>query len=268
MGFGALAENLSNFNFIILVIMELVDSFHIPNSAIRNDIGKFKVDATKVGHAFGLNATGGLYPQKLGPVYQAKSRMLTKLQKKITTTKKAPPSKRKFISSTLAKSLEIEGPKGKKILGKRKHSEEEIASSQSESKIASDSNSEKTISKDEAIGRIEIRTKKRHEAMNAAQMQSPQHAEAKLNSAAALSLWLTLLVNLPTPFLTMTTCLRRMSILQQLRITPLGDPQSQENLQGPQVALVAAAIEKTSPKDADAADVLAAAMGVDKPKSV
>ncbi|MED6139726.1 hypothetical protein PIB30_086494 [Stylosanthes scabra] len=45
--------------------MELVDSFHIPDSIIRTNIGRFKVDATKVGHALGLNATGGLYRQKM-----------------------------------------------------------------------------------------------------------------------------------------------------------------------------------------------------------
>ncbi|MED6184194.1 hypothetical protein PIB30_045153 [Stylosanthes scabra] len=65
MGFGALTENVSNYNFSNLVMMELVDSFHIPDSTIRTNIGRFKVDATKVGHALGLNATGGLYRQKM-----------------------------------------------------------------------------------------------------------------------------------------------------------------------------------------------------------
>ncbi|MED6153949.1 hypothetical protein PIB30_107156, partial [Stylosanthes scabra] len=65
MGFGALAENVSNYNFSNLIMMELVDSFHIPDSTIRTNIGRFKVDATKVGHALGLNATGGLYRQKI-----------------------------------------------------------------------------------------------------------------------------------------------------------------------------------------------------------
>ncbi|MED6213992.1 hypothetical protein PIB30_098762, partial [Stylosanthes scabra] len=64
MGFGALAENVSNYNFSNL-IMELVDSFHIPDSTIRTNIGRFKEDATKVGHALGMNATGGLYRQKM-----------------------------------------------------------------------------------------------------------------------------------------------------------------------------------------------------------
>ncbi|MED6124971.1 hypothetical protein PIB30_064014 [Stylosanthes scabra] len=61
MGFGALAENVSNYNFNNLIMMELVDSFHIPDSTIRTNIGRYKVDATKVGHALGLNATGGLH---------------------------------------------------------------------------------------------------------------------------------------------------------------------------------------------------------------
>ncbi|MED6213956.1 hypothetical protein PIB30_098435 [Stylosanthes scabra] len=46
MGFGALAENVSNYNFSNLIMMELVDSFHIPDSTIRTNIGRFKVDAT------------------------------------------------------------------------------------------------------------------------------------------------------------------------------------------------------------------------------
>ncbi|MED6142014.1 hypothetical protein PIB30_109260, partial [Stylosanthes scabra] len=57
MGFGALAENVSNYNFSNLIMMELVDSFHIPDNTIRTNIGRFKVDASKVGHALGLNAT-------------------------------------------------------------------------------------------------------------------------------------------------------------------------------------------------------------------
>ncbi|MED6208110.1 hypothetical protein PIB30_041982 [Stylosanthes scabra] len=65
MGFGALAENVSNYNFSNLIMMELVDSFHIPDNTIRTNIGRFKVDATKVGHALGLNAMGGLYRQKM-----------------------------------------------------------------------------------------------------------------------------------------------------------------------------------------------------------
>ncbi|MED6220890.1 hypothetical protein PIB30_049151 [Stylosanthes scabra] len=65
MGFGALAENVSNYNFSNLIMMELVDSFHIPDSTIRTNIGRIKVDATKVGHALGLNVMGGLYRQKM-----------------------------------------------------------------------------------------------------------------------------------------------------------------------------------------------------------
>ncbi|MED6145104.1 hypothetical protein PIB30_021913 [Stylosanthes scabra] len=61
MRFGVLAENMSNYYFNNLIMMELADSFHIPDSTIRTNVGKFKIDATKVGHAFGLNAQGGLY---------------------------------------------------------------------------------------------------------------------------------------------------------------------------------------------------------------
>ncbi|MED6221538.1 hypothetical protein PIB30_055785 [Stylosanthes scabra] len=65
MGFGVLVENMSNYNFSNLIMMELVDSFHIPDSTIRTNVGKFKIDATKVGHAFGLNAQGRLYRHKV-----------------------------------------------------------------------------------------------------------------------------------------------------------------------------------------------------------
>ncbi|MED6168617.1 hypothetical protein PIB30_013112 [Stylosanthes scabra] len=56
MGFSPLAENVSNFNFSNLIMMELADNFHIPDNTIITNVGKFKIDATKVGHAFGLNA--------------------------------------------------------------------------------------------------------------------------------------------------------------------------------------------------------------------
>ncbi|MED6112137.1 hypothetical protein PIB30_058954 [Stylosanthes scabra] len=65
MGFGVLAENMSNYYFNNLIMMELADSFHIPDSTNRTNVGKFKIDATKVGHAFGLNAQGGLYRHKV-----------------------------------------------------------------------------------------------------------------------------------------------------------------------------------------------------------
>ncbi|MED6159901.1 hypothetical protein PIB30_046619, partial [Stylosanthes scabra] len=65
MGFGVLAENMSNYNFSNVIMMELADSFHIPDNTIRTNVGKFKIDVTKVGHAFGLNAQGGLYRHKV-----------------------------------------------------------------------------------------------------------------------------------------------------------------------------------------------------------
>ncbi|MED6183304.1 hypothetical protein PIB30_036665 [Stylosanthes scabra] len=91
-----------------------------------------------------------------------------------------------MMNSTLAKSLQIEGPSQKKILGKSKQIEEEKSSSESEPEIESKSESEsetETISKDENIKR---RTKKRHEAINAAPLRPPQHAEADANPAAAI----------------------------------------------------------------------------------
>ncbi|MED6111476.1 hypothetical protein PIB30_052664 [Stylosanthes scabra] len=355
MRFGAMAENASNYNFSNLIMMELVDSFHIPDSTIRTNIGRFKVHATKVGHALGLNATRGLYRQKMlkkevpreqykaadkfrkkslvdlrdmvtqtaldteenitkfksvfilyvqkailcpnnskplspktlptildvtnlramnwgrhvysfllngitemkkknlksvdgcvfalliiyfqetyfgvdseeadaqppwleywkdntlkrrikyefedpaGLAHQARSRTLTRTQKKIKTKIKIPPTQNEIMNSTLAK-LQIEGPSQKKILGKRKQIEEEKSSSESEPEIeseselelesesetASDSNLEKTISEDENVGNIKRRTKKRHEAINAAPLQPPQHAEADANPAATI----------------------------------------------------------------------------------
>ncbi|MED6147295.1 hypothetical protein PIB30_042902 [Stylosanthes scabra] len=65
MGFGTLVENVSNYYFNNLIMMELADSFHIPDSTIRTNIGNFKINATKVGNAFGLNSWGGLYRQKM-----------------------------------------------------------------------------------------------------------------------------------------------------------------------------------------------------------
>ncbi|MED6146272.1 hypothetical protein PIB30_032989 [Stylosanthes scabra] len=65
MRFGTLAENVSNYYFSNLIMMELADSFHIPDSTIRTNVGKFKIDATKVGNAFELNSRGGLYRQKM-----------------------------------------------------------------------------------------------------------------------------------------------------------------------------------------------------------
>ncbi|MED6176258.1 hypothetical protein PIB30_086381 [Stylosanthes scabra] len=155
------------------------------------------------------------------------------------------------MSSTLAKSLQIEDDKGKEILRKRKHIEE-VASSESESD--SNSDSEKMISEDEP----------------------PQHAEAELNVAAAI-------VDPPVDYSSQRTInlstddnLSQKTINAEY-ITPLGDSESQENVQGPQDAPVAAAMEDAPPKDvaADAAmedappkDADAGAMEVDEPISV
>ncbi|MED6166174.1 hypothetical protein PIB30_106520 [Stylosanthes scabra] len=132
-----------------------------------------------------------------GLVNQARSKVPKRLPsaEKKTTKKVGPPKKAQIMSSTLAKSLQIKEAKGKEILRKRKHIEE-VASSESEheskskfkseSEFDSDSDLEKTISEDEAVGRIERRTKRRHEAMNAEAIQPPRHAEAELNTAAAI----------------------------------------------------------------------------------
>ncbi|MED6226813.1 hypothetical protein PIB30_107461, partial [Stylosanthes scabra] len=99
------------------------------------------------------------------------------------------------MNSTLAKSLQIEGPPSqKKTLGKRKPTKEEKSSSESEpeseskseSKTASDSYSEKIISEDENVRSVKRRTKKRHEAINVEPLQPTQHAEADANPAAAI----------------------------------------------------------------------------------
>ncbi|MED6171585.1 hypothetical protein PIB30_042037 [Stylosanthes scabra] len=99
------------------------------------------------------------------------------------------------MKSTLVKSLQIEGPPlQKKILGKRKQIEEKKSSSESEpeseseseSETASDSDSEKTLSEDENVGIIERRTKKRHEAINAAPLQPPQQGDADANPDATI----------------------------------------------------------------------------------
>ncbi|MED6164566.1 hypothetical protein PIB30_091325, partial [Stylosanthes scabra] len=59
MGFGTLVKNVSNYYFSNLIMMELADSFHIPDSTIRTNVGNFKINAAKVGNAFGLNFRGG-----------------------------------------------------------------------------------------------------------------------------------------------------------------------------------------------------------------
>ncbi|MED6162311.1 hypothetical protein PIB30_069142 [Stylosanthes scabra] len=62
MGFGQLVDNLPSFNFNNVVMMELVDSFNIPDNIIRTNLGKITVNAAKVDHAFELNATWDAYP--------------------------------------------------------------------------------------------------------------------------------------------------------------------------------------------------------------
>ncbi|MED6147080.1 hypothetical protein PIB30_040623 [Stylosanthes scabra] len=65
MGFGTIIENVSNFNIINIVMMELVDSFHTQDITIRTYQSKYKVDTTKIGHAFRLKSTGPTYRQKM-----------------------------------------------------------------------------------------------------------------------------------------------------------------------------------------------------------
>ncbi|MED6162309.1 hypothetical protein PIB30_069140 [Stylosanthes scabra] len=68
-----------------------------------------------------------------GLAHQARSKTLTRAQKKIKTKIKIPLTKNEIMNSTLAKSLPIEGPPSqKKTLGKRKQTEEEKSSSESE----------------------------------------------------------------------------------------------------------------------------------------
>ncbi|MED6113139.1 hypothetical protein PIB30_068082 [Stylosanthes scabra] len=64
-GFRDLVENVSNFNFSNVVMLELVDSFFIPTSTIKINVAKVSINAAKIGYAFGLPTTGDIYPQKL-----------------------------------------------------------------------------------------------------------------------------------------------------------------------------------------------------------
>ncbi|MED6126537.1 hypothetical protein PIB30_079453 [Stylosanthes scabra] len=333
-GFGVLAENMSNYNFSNLIMMELADSFHIPDSTIRTNVGKFKIDATKVGHAFGLNAQGGLYRHKVikkqvtaaqyeviesfrkktladlrdmmytipldseenitkfkrafilyvqkavlcpnnsnplspkilptildarrkntkhidgcvfalliiyfqetkfgqefelpdaqppwvvywknqmlkerieyefkdpaGLARQARNRTPTRKQSKAPPKIKLPQIKKQITETNLVKSLQIEGPKGKKILGKRKQmeEEEETDSSEYESESASepelesesdsDPDSERTIYEDEAIDEDEPIPEKedqreRHENLNANAVPSANQPIVEEDNAA------------------------------------------------------------------------------------
>ncbi|MED6172886.1 hypothetical protein PIB30_054067 [Stylosanthes scabra] len=65
MGFRDLVENVSNFNFSNVVMMELVHSFLISTSTIKTNVAKVSINAAKIGYAFRLPATGNICPQKL-----------------------------------------------------------------------------------------------------------------------------------------------------------------------------------------------------------
>ncbi|MED6186657.1 hypothetical protein PIB30_068832, partial [Stylosanthes scabra] len=98
-----------------------------------------------------------------GLARQTRNRTPTRKQSKAPPKIKLPQTKKQTTETNLVKSLQIEGPKGKKILGKRKQmeEEEETDSSEYESESASepelesesdsDPDSERTISEDEAM---------------------------------------------------------------------------------------------------------------------
>ncbi|MED6223913.1 hypothetical protein PIB30_078734, partial [Stylosanthes scabra] len=65
MGFGAIVENVSNFNISNIVMMELVDSFDTRDNIIKTYQGAYKVDVTKIGDALGLKSRGSTYRQKM-----------------------------------------------------------------------------------------------------------------------------------------------------------------------------------------------------------
>ncbi|MED6146470.1 hypothetical protein PIB30_034698 [Stylosanthes scabra] len=65
MGFSDLVENVSNFNFNNLIMLELVEYFLIPTSSIKTNVAKISINAAKIGYVFGLPATGDIYPLKL-----------------------------------------------------------------------------------------------------------------------------------------------------------------------------------------------------------
>ncbi|MED6113065.1 hypothetical protein PIB30_067535 [Stylosanthes scabra] len=73
---------------------------------------------------------------------------------------------------------------------------------------------------DENVGRIERRTKKRHEAINTAPLQPPQHGEVDANPAAAIDA-------LADPSSQVNVNLS--SDVEIENITPLGDTESQED---------------------------------------
>ncbi|MED6143916.1 hypothetical protein PIB30_010273 [Stylosanthes scabra] len=65
MGFGAIVENVPNFNISNIVMMELVNSFDTRDNTIKTYQGAYKVDVTKIGHALGLKSRGPTYRQKM-----------------------------------------------------------------------------------------------------------------------------------------------------------------------------------------------------------
>ncbi|MED6222822.1 hypothetical protein PIB30_068199 [Stylosanthes scabra] len=141
------------------------------------------------------------FEDPIGLVAQARERMPRKTQKK-TTTKGMQPKKAEALGRILPSSLEAKG----QILWKRKHVEESDYESEleyeSESEDGSNaeddaedgshaeygSDSEATVYEDPAVGRIERRTKMRHEG-NAANAEPipppPHHVEGEHNVADA-----------------------------------------------------------------------------------
>ncbi|MED6143825.1 hypothetical protein PIB30_009636 [Stylosanthes scabra] len=143
-----------------------------------------------------------------GLARQAKNRTPTRKQSKAPPKIKLPQTKKQITETNLVKSLQIEGPKAKKILGKRKQmeEEEETDSSEYESESAfepelesesdSDPDSERTISEDEAmpadepvpevenVGVVERRSKRRHENMNANVVPPPHQPVVEEDNAA------------------------------------------------------------------------------------
>ncbi|MED6213951.1 hypothetical protein PIB30_098398, partial [Stylosanthes scabra] len=138
-----------------------------------------------------------------GLARQVRNRTPTRKQSKAPPKIKLPQKKKQITETNLVKSLQIEGPKGGKILGKRKQMEEEEETNSSEyesesefepeleSESDSDSDSERTVSEDEAIdedeampadepvpevenvGVVERRSKRRHENLNANAVPTP-----------------------------------------------------------------------------------------------
>ncbi|MED6146472.1 hypothetical protein PIB30_034700 [Stylosanthes scabra] len=64
MSFGVL-ENLSILNISKKMMMELVDCFNTNDNSTRTTLGRITLDASKIRHAFGLNARGSTYEKKI-----------------------------------------------------------------------------------------------------------------------------------------------------------------------------------------------------------